>query len=205
MPSEKKVPYFAQFESRTLIQAFISGQMSAVDDPLWYLSGAHDQAEYAKWCVHVCGMACLKMHLSFTRSIEIPTLNLARSCTQFGGYALEGEAIHGLIYRPFLQFVQHAFKMDAQVIEHTPIEHICARFQEKTTAFIASVHPSIRSVTSIPEVKGGHLVYVFDFDERTNEVLFHNPSGTTVQSQENVRLKMEQFAQFYSGRGILLP
>ena len=77
------VPYFAQFESRELIPEFLSGKRDPADDPLWHLSGASDSHEYAKWCSHICGMACLKMLLAHWQERVIPTIALAKQCRDY--------------------------------------------------------------------------------------------------------------------------
>lgn len=198
------VPYFAQWESRDLVSAFLSGKLHPSDDPLWHLSGASDPDEYAEWSPHMCGIACLKMLLAQQRKQVIPTIALMKECREYGGYVVnEDGAIKGLIYRPFVQFIADVFGLQAEVKEHTPVEDVC-RWLEQGHVFIASVHPSIRTPEKIPPHPGGHLVYVFGRDKERREVIFHNPSGDTRASQEQVRLNEAVFARFYAQRGILI-
>jgi len=200
----EEVPYFGQFESRTLIGDFIYGKKNPADDPLWQMSGASDREEYALWCQHICGMACLKMMLAHLQDRIIPTMDLMKLCREYGGYVVsEDGAIKGLIYRPFVTVVVEQFSLQAEVKEHTPIEEIYDLL-DQGYVYLASVHPSIRTSEVTPPKQGGHLVYVFGKDEQTRELLFHNPSGHTPQTQENVRMNLDDFSRFYAGRGILI-
>lgn len=198
------VPYFSQWESRQLVPDFLSGNLPFADDPLWHLSGASDREEYARWCSHICGMACLKMLLAHWQNRCIPTIELMKECRDYGGYTVsEDGAIKGLIYRPFITFVTERFGLQAEVKEHTPIEEIYELLGEGHV-FIASVHPTIRTPGATPPRQGGHLVYVFGRNDQRKEVIFHNPSGHTPASQENIHLGIETFARFYAQRGILI-
>ncbi|WP_339186152.1 C39 family peptidase [Brevibacillus sp. FSL K6-6036] len=198
------VPYFSQWESRELVPDFLSGRMLPADDPLWHLSGASNREEYATWSAHICGMACLKMLLAHRQKQIIPTIELMKQCREYGGYVENGDGtIKGLFYRPFVSFVADKFGLAAEVKEHTPIEEI-GELLDQGQVFFASVHPSIRTPEVTPPRQGGHLVYVFGGNAQTREVVFHNPSGDTPASQENVRLSFEVFARFYAGRGGLI-
>ncbi|MEJ8545819.1 C39 family peptidase [Brevibacillus borstelensis] len=198
------VPYFSQWESRKLVRDFLSGSVLPADDPLWQQSGATDQEEYATWSFHICGMACLKMLLAHRQKRIAPTIELMKQCREYGGYVLgEDGTIKGLFYRPFVSFVADKFGLQAEVKEHTPMEEI-GELLDQGHVYIASVHPSIRTPEVTPPRQGGHLVYVFGHNAQRQEVVFHNPSGDTPESQENVRLRREVFARFYAGRGILI-
>ena len=198
------VPYFAQFESRQLIPDFLSGKLHPADDPLWHLSGAADPNEYAYWSFHICGMACLKMLLAHWQKRVIPTIELAKQCREYGGYVVsEDGSIKGLIYRPFVSFIADKFGLQAEVKEQTPIEEVY-ELLDQGYVYIASVHPSIRTPEVTPPKQGGHLVYVFGKDVQRHEIVFHNPSGHTPASQENVQLRLEVFSRFYAKRGILI-
>ena len=196
--------YFGQFESRELIPDFLSGKLHPAEDPLWPMSGAADENEYAQWSSHICGMACLKMLLAQLMNKTIPTMDLMKQCREYGGYVVtEDGSIKGLIYRPFVSFIQETFALQAEVKEQTPIEEIY-KLLGQGYVFIASVHPSIRTPEVTPPKQGGHLVYVFGKNEQGQELVFHNPSGHTRASQENVHLHCEVFSRFYAKRGILI-
>jgi Peptidase_C39 like family len=198
------VPYFAQFESRELIPEFISGDLHPADDPLWQTSGAVDPHEYAQWCKHICGMASLKMVLAHLQNRIIPTIELMKECRDYGGYVVgEDGSIKGLIYRPFVSYIAERFGLQAEVKEHTPIEEIFDLL-DQGYVYIASVHPIIRTPEVTPPRQGGHLVYVFGKNPQTREIIFHNPSGFTAATQENVHLRLEDFSRFYAERGILI-
>lgn len=196
--------YFGQFESRQLIPDFLSGKLHPSDDPLWHMSGASDQNEYAQWSFHICGMACLKMLLAHLKNRTIPTIDLMKQCRDYGGYVVsEDGSIKGLIYRPFVSFIEEKFALQAEVLEQTPIEEIYDLLGQGYV-YIASVHPSIRTPEVTPPKQGGHLVYVFGKNDQRQEIVFHNPSGHTFTSQENVHLSPEVFSRFYAKRGILI-
>jgi hypothetical protein len=200
----KALPYFAQWESRRLVRDFLSGDVHHEDDPLWYLSGAENTLEYAQWSPHICGMACLKMLLSDRLGRSIPIISLSKCCLKYGGYVVgDGGVIKGLYYRPFVTFLAKEYGIEAEVKEYTAIEDIepCLR---EGYVYMASVHPNIRNPETIPPRQGGHLVLVFGVDDARQELIFHNPSGCTTVSQENVHLKRQTFARFYAQRGILI-
>ncbi|PPA88460.1 hypothetical protein C4A76_08415 [Brevibacillus laterosporus] len=200
----KTVPYFSQWESRQLVSDFLSGKLHPADDPLWHLSGAVDRDEYAQWSFHICGMACLKMLLAHWHNRIIPTIELMKQCRDYGGYVVhEDGSIKGLFYRPFVSFIAERYALQAEVKEHTPIEEIYDLL-DQGYVYIASVHPTIRTPEMTPPKQGGHLVYVFGRDTQRQELIFHNPSGNTATSQENVHLSCEVFARFYAKRGILI-
>jgi hypothetical protein len=200
----EKVPYYAQFESRDRVLDLISGKLNYADDPLWRMSGATDPDEYARWSSHICGMACLKMHLAHWHKRIIPAMDLMRECRAYGGY-VEGEdgSIKGLIYRPFITFIAERYGIQAELREHTPMEEIYGLLDEGYV-YIASVHPSIRNPEGTPPKQGGHLVYVFGKNAEKREIVFHNPSGHTPATQEYVHLDLETFSRFYAQRGILI-
>lgn len=127
-----------------------------------------------------------------------------KRCRDYGGYVVsEDGTIKGLFYRPFVSFIEDKFALQAEVKEHTPIEEIYDLL-DQGHVYIASVHPSIRTPEVTPPKQGGHLVYVFGQNYQRQEIVFHNPSGHTPASQENVHLSCEVFARFYAKRGILI-
>ncbi|GKV57551.1 hypothetical protein NCCP2222_34980 [Sporosarcina sp. NCCP-2222] len=198
------VPYFAQWESRDLVADFLTGKLDSAEDPLWALSGAETPEEYAFWSPNVCGMACLKMHLAHTKGQVFPTLELMKECKEYGGYKVDdAKEVSGLYYHPFVSYVKDKFGLSAEVKENISVNEMCDLVEEGHV-FIASVHPSIRTPDTIPPKKGGHLVYVFAKDPRDKKIIFHNPSGNTPASQENVSLDLEVFNRYYAQRGILI-
>jgi hypothetical protein len=199
-----KPPYFAQWESRELVEDFLSGRLTACDDPLWAKSGAKTPQEYAEWAGHLCGMACLKMVLAHRLERTIPLFDLARSCEKFGGYQKSptGE-IKGLYYKPFTDFVGTEFGIKAEICVDFPVEKILEVVNERAF-FLASVHPSLRHPSTDTPAKGGHLVLVFPNEKVPGRLMFHNPSGFTKATQENVEIDSQTFDRFYASRGILI-
>lgn len=195
------VPYFSQWESREMtLDVIAHGAAALARDPNWRNSGATTIEEYATWADHVCGMACLKMILAARDGRARPILALARACTAYGGYTInEKGEIKGLIYAPFVEFVRREFGLEAEVVVDIPTEGI-AEVLRRARYFIASVHPSIRWPEQVPPSKGGHLVLVLQAG--ADRIVFHNPSGHDVASQEYVRLPLGTFDRFFAGRGI---
>lgn len=206
-PPHRSVPYFSQWESRDLtstVLAHADGPAAAlVHDPHWARSGAHTVEEYAAWAWNVCGMACLKMILAARTGRIVPTLELARACTKYGGYTVDAATgvIKGLIYAPFVQFVRTELGLEAEVVTSITARELPALF-ERADFFIASVHSSIRWPERSPPKKGGHLVLVTQAD--ADAIVFHNPSGHDLPSQEYAALGPHRFDDFFAGRGIVI-
>ncbi len=198
------VPYFSQWESRDLVEAFISGKEKAENDPLWQASGAKTPKEYATWAKHICGMACLKMIVANKFGKTVPLIELARSCRKHGGYKkLPMQEIKGLYYKPFVDFVIQGFGLSAEVCVDFPVEQVRDAVN-KGGFFMASVHPSIRKPEEIPPAKGGHLILLFRNERHPEKLMFHNPSGFTKNTQENVEMEIGVFNSFYVSRGIFV-
>ncbi|MNH40655.1 hypothetical protein D3C79_1020110 [compost metagenome] len=67
---------------------------------------------------------------------------------------------------------------------------------------MASVHPGIRRPDRAPPQRGGHLVLVTAVD--ADGVTFHNPSGDSPATRQQVRLPLNIFDRFFAGRGIAI-
>jgi hypothetical protein len=198
------VPFFSQWETPELTEAVVAegASIALARDPSWETSGAHSLEEYITWADNVCGMACLKMMLAAYTGRIVPTLDLARRCTEYGGYTVnEAGEIKGLIYAPFVEFVRHDFGMRAQVVTGIASEDL-AGILEQADFFMASVHPAIRRPEREPPARGGHLVLVSA--AREGEITFHNPSGHTPETRSNAKLSAESFGRFFAGRGIAI-
>ena len=195
------VPYFSQWESAALAPQFISGELQVRDDPLWSSSGAISQHEYAQWANHICGMACLKMILAARTGTGYPTMELTRVALEFGAYVVREGTIHGMIYAPFVKMLKDRFGVAAEVVTGIDATAI-ASILKPGSLFIASVHPSIRWLEPPPPKKGGHLVLVTDAS--AERVVFHNPSGHTIEAQTDAVATTVLFDEFFAGRGVLI-
>ncbi|WP_321856641.1 C39 family peptidase [Burkholderia cenocepacia] len=198
------VPYFSQWESRTLISRFLSRELRTEEDPLWRNSGASSPDEYAQWSPHICGIACLKMLLAHRAARVIPLLELVREAITFGVYQPEiGDKGKRLLYRPFVNWIRERFQIEGRVVEHmesSTVEHSL----RDGYMFMASVHPGIRHTGFEPPSRGGHLVLVLGVDPATDEWVFHNPSGFEPDTQENVSMPRSTFDRYFANRGILI-
>ncbi|WP_292643313.1 C39 family peptidase [Mesorhizobium sp.] len=167
-------------------------------DPLWRGSGAETLDEYAIWAANICGMACLKMILA-SRGEIVPTIELARRCTDYGGYVVNEGSIKGLIYAPFVSFVKEAFGLRAEVMTNVATVDIPA-ILSRSRFFIASVSSSIRWPEREPPSKGGHLVLITRASDEGFR--FHNPSGHNSATRANAVLAAADFDRFFANRGI---
>ncbi|UPY37617.1 hypothetical protein [Sediminicoccus sp. KRV36] len=190
-------PYFAQWESPELVEAFLNGR-DAATDPRWAESGAADAAEYARWAEHLCGMACLRMAMA-ARGESLTIHDLRRAVQPLGGYVEEpGGFIRGLIYAGAVRWLNDR-GIAARIVLDEPMPAL-----GRGEFYIASVHAAIRTPEVEPPRKGGHLVLVFGADE-AGRWRFHNPSGIGVAQQRDVRLSPAAFSRFHADRGILIP
>ncbi|ANN58351.1 hypothetical protein A9174_17435 [Mesorhizobium loti NZP2037] len=198
--SPETVPFFSQWETPDMTLAVLAdgADVALRRDPLWRGSGAETPDEYAVWAANICGMACLKMILA-TRGEIVPTIDLARRCTRYGGYVVNEGSIRGLIYAPFVTFVKAEFGLEAQVMTNVATSDIPA-ILARSRFFISSVSSSIRWPEREPPSKGGHLVLVTAASD--DGFRFHNPSGHTSATQANAVLSPADFDRFFANRGI---
>ncbi|MGO2438331.1 MAG: hypothetical protein ACTH8B_00400 [Serratia proteamaculans] len=195
------VPYVCQWATPELAADLIAGRVTLADDVNWARSGARDRAEYIEWANHVCGMACLRMVLSH-RDGEAPSLlELARRSLPYGAYVREGERIKGLIYAPFVDYVREQFALESEVRVGIEPEDLPLVLSQRRY-FIASVHPGIRQPSQTPPQRGGHLVLVTAAE--ADRVTFHNPSGDSPATRQQVTLPFSSFGRFFAGRGIAI-
>lgn len=195
------VPYVCQWATPELASDLIAGRVTLADDVNWARSGARDRAEYIEWANHVCGMACLRMVLSH-RDGEAPSLlELARRSLPYGAYVREGERIKGLIYAPFVDYVREQFALESEVRVGIEPEDLPLVLSQRRY-FIASVHPGIRQPEQMPPQRGGHLVLVTAAE--ADSVTFHNPSGDSPATRQQVTLPLSSFGRFFAGRGIAI-
>lgn len=201
--SPRRTPYYSQWESRDLTSAILreGAETVLLRDPAWRSSGAQTIEEYSRWAGHVCGMACLKMILAARTGTVVPTLELARQCTEAGGYVVDPDTgrIRGLIYAPLVGLLRERYGISAAVlIGLTAVD--LPSIMQTAEFFIASVHHAIRWPEQAAPGRGGHLVLV---TAATSEgITFHNPSGHDPASQEGVTLPLPIFDGFFAGRGI---
>ncbi|PZV39713.1 C39 family peptidase [Mesorhizobium kowhaii] len=199
-PLPETVPFFSQWETSDMTMDVLAegAEVALRRDPLWQNSGAETPDEYAIWAANICGMACLKMILA-TRGEIVPTIELARRCTRYGGYVVTEGSIKGLIYAPFVSFVREVFGLQAEVMTNVATSYI-PTILARSRFFIASVSSSIRWPEREPPSKGGHLVLVTAASDQGFR--FHNPSGHTSAIQENAMLAPADFDRFFANRGI---
>jgi hypothetical protein len=195
------VPYYCQWESAELASQFIDGSLRPADDPAWAASGASTPEEYGFWSTRVCGLACLKMILSWRGLPVPPTMRLVEQALTWRAFVPDGDRVAGLIYRPFCDWVKRDYGITAEVAPDLTIDTL-ASAAAPDTPLIASVHSWIRWPDRSPPERGGHLVLVTG---ATDGLLrLHNPSGIHGASQRDVHIRRTDFERFFAGRGIMI-
>lgn len=184
-----------------MVHDFISNNISPSMDPNWKYSGASSPVEYAKWSPHICGVACLKMAISFYYRATYPLFHILSLAIQYGAYVEKGDDISGMIYYPAVEMLQREFNIYSKVLSPTSLDELHSHIRSPCL-FIASVHPWIRQPKTSPPSRGGHLVLITEATSK--KVVFHNPSGTSIATQKNVTLDHQDFNRFFAGRGIFL-
>ncbi len=120
---------------------------------------------------------------------------------KFGAYVIKDGTIHGMIYAPFVQMLSSRFGIAAEVVTDVTARDLAGTWVPGSL-FLASVHPSIRLQKPPPPKRGGHLVLVTNAS--AGNLTFHNPSGHDPATQQNARLAVNVFAEFFAGRGVLV-
>ena len=193
------VPYYSQWESRELVEQFITKKMDVRADPKWKNSGASNVDEYAAWSWNGCGMACLKMILAVSGQV-VPLVELGKASVKHGVYQLPLEDSPGMFYKPFVKFIEQEYGIHSKSNSSLTIAEI-KRTLSKDGFIIASVTPEIRFPELTPTKRGGHLVLLIGFDDEKNVFYLHNPSGYK-GTQENVEVAYDKFSQFFDHKGI---
>lgn len=178
------------------------GQAAPALDTRWKESGAVDNATYARWCGHICGMACLRMAL-LRRDGHAPSLfDLVEGARKYGAYTESTDTgeIRGLIYAPFAEYARAEHGLTAEVHGHLQAEELVALL-DTGRIVMASVNKEIRRPDRPAPGQGGHLVLVTGHERGT--LRFRNPSGHTAEAR-NAALPVALFSTFYGRRGISL-
>jgi hypothetical protein len=197
-------PYYAQWASPELIGRFLSGELSAAEDPRWAETGARTPQEYEFWSWRGCGMACLQSVLAERFGSSPGLVTLAHELLMAGGYTLRPGGVRGLIYAPFVEYLLRRWEIKAEVRAELPLAELATELAGGARVLV-SVHPEIRSAPVPPPKRGGHLVLAFSSgQDRDGYIEFHNPSGDTKATREAVTLPLAIFERYYAGRGVLV-
>ncbi|MFE9687149.1 C39 family peptidase [Streptomyces sp. NPDC006285] len=199
--TQHRVPYYSQWESRTLVPEFITGRLGAADDPLWHKSGADTPREYAFWAPRMCGVACLRMALDFWEHPVPSSVPLVQELCKAGAYVRTGQSVKGLIYQPFADYVGARWDLKAQAAPDLPVPRVRGAIADGCLVML-SVHKTVRTPEVDPPSKGGHLVLAVGASEEN--VMLHNPSGLPGVSQDYAPVSWGQLHRFYAGRGVII-
>lgn len=196
------VPPVTQYASADLIGSIAYDGHDPARDPAWQSTGAPSKTLYGRWCRHMCGMACLRMVLLHRDGHAPDLFELLAGARHFGAYVRQGDGtVKGLIYRPFVEFVEDTYRIPAAVHPELDLDGLAALLDDGHMV-MASVSKEIRRPEHDPERRGGHLVLAIG---RTadGQVVFRNPSGHTPQALAPV-MSLARFGDFFAGRGISL-
>ncbi len=203
------IPYFAQWESPELVEKIVLGDiLEATKDQKWKNSGAVNKQEYLLWSWNMCGMACLKMILSYKKLPSPPLILLGKLALKDGCYKINHVSkypatyLDGLYHYPFVKFLKKEFGLSAKVSQTLVIPEII-REMDRGHLVIASVSPQIRSGKKAPN-KGGHLIVVTGYSQKQNCFWINNPSGFYKQSQQDFKVTFNDFSKYFFNRGVII-
>jgi hypothetical protein len=200
-PVHHDIPAITQYASPELIERIAYAGADPADDPRWPASGATDRAEYARWCRHMCGMACLAMILHHRDGHTPPLLDLLRASLPYGAYRTTPDGgIHGLIYAPFTDYIADRHGLAATVLPDLDLDELRALAADGQLV-MASVHKEIRRPDQPAPGRGGHLVLITGHDPATDTIHFRNPSGHRPDTC-TARLPAALFGTFFGRRAI---
>ncbi|MGW0757150.1 peptidase [Streptomyces sp. NPDC002814] len=195
------MPIVTQYATADLIGRIAYEGHDPGQDPAWATTGAPSQRIYARWCRHMCGIACLRMVLLHHREHAPDMFTLLQGARHFGAYVQQaGGTIKGLIYAPFVEYVQKTHHIPGTVHGNLDLDELVALLDDGQMV-MASVSKEIRRPQVDPERRGGHLVLACG--HRDGRIAFRNPSGHTHKARE-ADLPVERFGDFFGGRGISL-
>ncbi|WNZ14958.1 C39 family peptidase (plasmid) [Streptomyces sp. 11x1] len=199
-PLHDPVGIVTQYATADLIGRIAYEGHDPGDDPAWKTTGAPSQSLYARWCRHMCGMACLRMVLLHQKGYSLNLFSLLAGARHYGAYVRTGTDIKGLFYAPFVDYVEQTHGVPAAVHGHLDLDGLLALL-DTGHMVMASVSKEIRRPEADPERKGGHLVLAIGHQD--GKIHFRNPSGHTPESL-TAALSPDRFAAFFGGRGISL-
>lgn len=157
-------------------------------------AGALSEEEYELWKWNVCGMACLKMILKYWNLGDYKTVELAKKCSQYGGYLPEQakekngkKIIPGLFYKAFRDFVKKEFKLDVVPTNKLSINRMKYELNRGNIVMV--------SISS--EAGERHLVVLTGYDDGSKTIMLNDPAW----EKEERKLVENEFNDAYNGRG----
>jgi hypothetical protein len=168
----------------------------------WRTEEYPSEAEYLFWSRHVCGLAGLRSVLRawIPSAGALPMHELITRAVARGALTRDGDAVGGLYYRPFAEWVRDDFGIEPVVHPRIDVPELLAEVGAGRVV-LASVSSEIRYPERPATRRGGHLVLVHAFDGKT--ATFHNPSGVG-STAADARLGVADFARFSAERGVTL-
>lgn len=163
-------------------------------DKDWREAGALSQEEYELWKWNVCGMACFKMILKYLTGQEYKTVELAKTCSQYGGYFPEEvkevngkKIIPGLFYKAFARFVKKEFGLKALPTNKLSVKRMKYELSRGNIIVV--------SISS--EAGERHLVVMSGYDDEAKTITLNDPAWERGER----KLVENDFNDAYNGRG----
>lgn len=195
------VPYYSQWGSPEWVSRIAEEGVDPCGDPHWQRSGFAAPDDYRFWAQRLCGLACLESALDYWGIAHGSRAELLEAALRHGVYRVrEDGGVDGLIYRPFVAWVEAVFGVRVAVMPDESIEDTAARLAADTLA-IVSVSAGIRRPAQPNDQRGGHLILLHGRGD--GGVWFHNPSGVPPY-QADAWLPCETVARFHARRGMTL-
>lgn len=69
-------------------------------------------------------MTCLRMALEFWQKTAPAPMALAAECLEVGAYIKHSNGLHGLIYAPFVSYVERRWGLSAESRPNLPVSEI---------------------------------------------------------------------------------
>lgn len=203
-----KIPYYSQFMTPEIGESVIAGSGTAREDTQWRKFGADTVDDYVFWCRRSCAIVGLRMILEALGKSVHSTMKLIEQGLQLGGYEVhneQGDFVDiGWYHIPLIRLAR-MYGVDGILKDINEISEICESIV-LSYPVMASVSIGISGVESETQVResGGHFIVLHGFQwERSTgckSLLFHNPFGVSPELRKEVRMSVDEFNTYFSGR-----
>jgi len=155
-----------------------------------------------------CAICCVRM-IVLGLGLEAPDMiDMYNTATEkYGAYRMVDGKILGAYHRELARYVKGEFCLKARALRRQPTANV-AKWVSRGYYFVASVSSDIRKhSTEAPKRQNGHLVLVYGVRETLEGRFFvlHNSAGySRTNTQSEVLVSEERFAQCFSGNGLII-
>ena len=165
----------------------------------WINFGA-SKAEYDKWILHVCGVCCLKMvGDTLLKTQQMSLYNLTTLCLNEGAFRIrEDGEIEGIFHHPLCS-VANGLGIAAEVCGRLTEDRL-----ERTVALGRTAMLSVNLAKVNPDLRGGHLVIVHDYDASRDSFLLHDCSSVIRPNGCNINISRQELRSISNHKGLIL-